>query len=219
MKQCAVSGRRLARICGVLLCLTGLVLFGEAAYIHAKALLAQMLLERSWSQRLDDTVIAAARPWPWADTEPVARLQVPRLGVRQIVLAGASGRTLAFGPAHLDGTAIPGAPGNSIVTGHRDTHFSFLRDLVTGDVIHVQRYDGIWMDYRVTGATVLDARTARFDQTPGRRALTLVTCYPFDAVATGGPLRYAVFGEAISPPGRNAPPVRHAVNAETGRPA
>ncbi len=29
------------------------------------------------------------------------------------------------------------------------------------------------------------------------RRLTLVTCYPFDAIVPGGPLRYLVFAEAV----------------------
>ena len=55
-----------------------------------------------------------------------------------MVLAGASGRTLAFGPGHVDGTPLPGEHGNAVVSGHRDTHFAFLRDLRCGDVLEVQ---------------------------------------------------------------------------------
>jgi sortase A len=213
-----VTRRRLLRAGGALFCAAGLALAGAASAIHAKAWLVQALLERAWAQRLDGAAAADARPWGWADTAPVARLQAPRLGVDRIVLAGASGRTLAFGPGHLDGTAAPGETGNSIVTGHRDTHFAFLRDLVPGDALRVQSPDGVWHDFRVSGTQVLDARTARFDPAAGRPALTLVTCFPFDAVAPGGPLRYAVFGEAVTPAARTAPPARHAANNGTGRP-
>ena len=38
----------------------------------------------------------------------MARLSVPRLGLERHVLAGAHGRSLAFGPGHLDGTPLPG---------------------------------------------------------------------------------------------------------------
>jgi sortase A len=210
--------RSLILVGGALLCAAGLALFAHAGWIHAKALLAQMLLERAWSARLDGAPAAAAKPWSWADTAPVARLSVPRLGVEQIVLAGASGRTLAFGPAHLAGTAAPGARGHSIVTGHRDTHFAFLRDLVAGDTVWLQAPDGAWRDYRVVGTAVVDARSARFDPAPDRHALTLITCWPFDAVTPGGPMRYAVYGEAVMPAATDAPPARHAVHSGTGRP-
>jgi hypothetical protein len=56
------------------------------------------------------------KPWPWADTWPIARLSAPRHGVDLFVLAGATGRTLAFGPGHVDGTARPGRPGCSHVS-------------------------------------------------------------------------------------------------------
>jgi sortase A len=122
----------------------------------------------------------------------VARLQAPGLGIARIVLAGTSGRTLAFGPGHMDGTAAPGTPGHAILSGHRDTHFRFLKDLKQGDALRVQRPDGGWQDYRVIGAEVIDARQARLAPDDGRPVLSLVTCYPFDAIAPGGPLRYVV---------------------------
>lgn len=168
-----------------------------AGWIHAKAALAQVLLERSWQARLAGTGEDAAKPWPWADTAPVARLKVPRLNVDQIVLAGASGRSLAFGPGHLTGTALPGERGNSVITGHRDTHFDFIGELKTGDTFRLQRPDGTWARYRVAGGEVVDARTAQLDATPDRSAVTLVTCYPFNSRDYNQPWRYAVFGEAI----------------------
>ncbi len=171
--------------------------FAGAGWIHAKAMLAQVLLERSWQARLAGGDAGAPKPWPWADTAPVARLQVPRLAVDQIVLAGASGRSLAFGPGHLTGTALPGERGNSVITGHRDTHFDFIGELKTGDTFRLQRPDGSWVHYRVAGGEVVDARTAQLDATPDRSAVTLVTCWPFDSRDYNQPWRYAVFGEEI----------------------
>ena len=213
--------RRFARLGGVLFCIAGLGFCAGAGYIHAKAWLAQLLLDDAWAQRLDGADRHAARPWPWADTAPVARLVVPRLGIERIILSGASGRTLAFGPAHLDGTTRPGAPGNSVISGHRDTHFAFLQRLEAGDKLHLQGLDGAWRRYRVIGHEVLDARHARLDPAAGRHVLTLVTCYPFDAVEPGGPLRYAVFAEAETPAVtdvRSARQARHAARGGTGRP-
>jgi sortase A len=154
--------------------------------------LAQILIARAWEQSI--ATRKAAAPWPWADTAPVARLMVPRLGVDQIVLAHAAGRTLAFGPGHLDGSPPPGAPGLSIISGHRDTSFRFLADLAAGDEIRIQRADGGWTTFRVTATAVLDERTARLPlliNGPARLALT--TCYPFDAIRPGGPLRYVAW--------------------------
>jgi sortase A len=127
----------------------------------------------------------------------VARLSVPELGIDQIVLAGASGRSLAFGPGHLDGTALPGTPGLSVVSGHRDTHFRFLEQLRAGTLVRIERSDGVWQDYRVTQSRVVNVEELRIAQTAtGQPRLLLTTCYPFDAVAPGGPLRYVVLAEA-----------------------
>ena len=194
--------RRLALAAGFMLLGFGGWQLGAAGYIHAKAWLAQVLLSQAWA----DTISVGAgnatdggaggelqKPWPWADTGPVARLRVPDLGVDQIVLAGASGRTLAFGPGHLDQTAAPGEAGHSVISGHRDTHFAFLRDLAPDTKLQVQRSDGGWRSYRVRGSEVIDSRNARLSLAADRPALTLVTCWPFDTADTGGPLRYAVF--------------------------
>ena len=55
---------------------------GSGLWIQAKAELAQVLLERAWEKTLAGE--ARARPWPWADTWPVARLRIPSSGVDQI---------------------------------------------------------------------------------------------------------------------------------------
>ena len=163
---------------------------GRAAWIAGKARLAQHLVRDAWGKTLAGA--GEARPWPWADTHPVARLVVPGQGVDVFVLAGASGRTMAFGPGHLSGTPRPGEPGNSVVSGHRDTHFAFLRRLRDGDAIVVERRDGRRRRYVVEGARIVDHRATWVARDAGDTRLTLVTCYPFDAIRPGGSLRYVV---------------------------
>ncbi len=163
-------------------------------YIPAKALLAQYLLHDAWRQTVSGGT--QVRPWPWADTWPVARLRAPAHGVDLIVLAGATGSSLAFGPGHLDGTPMPGAPGNSVIGGHRDTSLKFLQDVSMGDRFTVETPSGRTLSYRVTGSTIADASEPWSGPATGFAMLTLVTCYPFDAIVPGGPLRFLVFAEA-----------------------
>ena len=113
------------------------------------------------------------------------------------MLAGAQGATLAFGPGHLSGTAPPGKAGNSIIAGHRDTSFTLLSELKPGDPISLQNKDGFWFSYRVTGSTIVDSREKWFPHEPDEDTsmLTLVTCWPLDAIIPGGPKRYLVFAE------------------------
>lgn len=179
----------------LLLLALGLWQLGGAALIHGKAWLAQRLLDRAWTATLAGA--GQVRPWPWADTWPVARLQVSDLGVDLFVLAGASGRTLAFGPAVVPGTE---GLGHRILSGHRDTHFAFLRDLGHGSAFRLQGPDGAWRDFVVRGSQVVDLRRGvRARRAWGPELVTLVTCWPFDAVVPGGPLRYAVTAEALTP--------------------
>lgn len=163
---------------------------GAGGYIHAKAWLAQRLIAHSWAERLADGVVRP--PWPWADTAPVALLEVPRLGARAWVLDDASGRSLAFGPGHVGGSAPPGAPGASLIAGHRDTHFRFLRALRAGDALRLQAADGVWHRYTVRAMAVVDTGRGEAIVPPEGEALYLLTCYPFDAVRPGGALRYVV---------------------------
>ena len=166
---------------------------GSGATIYAKAIVAQHLLHNAWRR----TVAGArhVRPWPWADTWPVARLLAPDHGIDMIVLAGASGRTLAFGPGHLDGTPLPGGAGNSVIGGHRDTSLRFLADLKPGDRLVVETTDGGKIAYRVSGHHIADARRPWPSPDVPGPMLTLVTCYPFDAIVPGGPLRYVVMAD------------------------
>jgi sortase A len=186
--------RRVAIVAIAMLALAGTASFGQGAYIVAKAHVAQWLLHAAWDKSRATGI--AVKPWPWADTHPVARLRAPMHDSDVLVLAGASGRTLAFGPGHLDGSALPGDPGNAVITAHRDTHFRFLRALEPGDELVVERADGGKRYFRIRGTYVADHRDLHLARDTPVPTLTLVTCYPFDALNPGGPLRYVVVAEA-----------------------
>ncbi|HEX5130226.1 MAG TPA: class GN sortase [Usitatibacter sp.] len=183
---------------GVVVLLLGLGTWqiASAGWIHAKALLAQRLIASAWEEARDGG--PARRPWPWADMRPIARLTVPARGVELYVLDIASLRALAFGPAHVGGTAAPGSFGNSVVVAHRDTHFAFLEKVEVGDEIDVEA-PGALTRYRVSEVTIIDKDEARVMDEPGVPQLTLVTCYPFDAVRPGTRLRYVVVASRIEP--------------------
>jgi sortase A len=172
-----------------LLALFGLILFGQGATIHAKAWLAQILLERAFA----DTIATGhpTKPWSWADTWPVARIEVKRLHARSIVLAGSSGQALAFGPGHVELTPDAGERGVAVYAAHRDTHFLFLRDVVVGDEIDVTRSDGRTFRYRADSRSVVRFDESGIDPLGREYELALSTCWPFDAL-TPGPERYVL---------------------------
>ncbi len=175
------------------LIICGLWLVGNSAYIHAKAIVAQLLLETAWTGTRHDQ--GQVKPWPWADTWPVARLSAPRLGINHIVLAGASGATLAFGPGHLFNSTAPGQRGNIVISGHRDTHFAFLEDLQHGDTLLLESADKQLRRYIVSQQIVVDKDKQPFIHYDATDQLMLITCFPFNAVRAGGPLRYIVIAK------------------------
>ena len=178
------------------LALVGSWQVASAGWIHAKALLAQHLIANAWTDARDGG--PARRPWPWADMRPVARLTIPARGVELFILDNATPRSLAFGPAHVGGTAAPGAHGNSVIVAHRDTHFAFLRRVAPNDEIDIEGARGVLTRYRVREVTVMDKEEARVLDPADSPQLTLITCYPFDAVRPGTPLRYVVVAERIT---------------------
>jgi sortase A len=176
------------------LALAGLVLFGQGACIHAKAALAQVLLEKAFTETIGSG--RETRPWSWADTWPVARIEVKRLRASTIVLAGSSGQALAFGPGHVELTPDAGERGVAVYSAHRDTHFRFLKNVVIGDEIAVTRSDGRTFRYRADGTSVVRFDASGIDPLNDGYELVLSTCWPFDAV-TPGPARYLVHATLI----------------------
>ena len=185
----------------MLLLIMGSVLLGSGSYIQVKAIAAQWMLERAWDHTLKQHSLYARssqKPWPWADTWPVAKL---RLGAsnEMIVLDGVSGNALAFGPGRMHDTGHV-EDNLVVIAGHRDTHFSALKELVLGDEISIQGEEGTWLVYQVSDISIVDTNTHMIDMSVGsldQAQLMLVTCYPFDAIQAGGPMRYVVTAESI----------------------
>src|SRR5215813_5091902 len=101
----------MTRLAAFALALASLILFGHGGYIHAKALLAQVLLERAFTESIASH--HPVKPWSWADTWPVARIEVKRLNAGAIVLGGSSGQALAFGPGQVEMTPEAGERGGA----------------------------------------------------------------------------------------------------------
>lgn len=191
-----MSARRHVFVLGAAFVVLGALLLAEQAWIGGKGLLAEWLIERAFVAHLDDG--EPHRPWAWADTHPVARLSVPRLGIRRTILAGAAGSSLAFGPGHVDGTAPPNREGNCVLAGHRDSWFAFLEKLHEGDDLILETRNGE-RRYRVVATAVRSMWDERVAAETSTRRLTLVTCYPFDGLL-GSDQRYVVVAEPVPLP-------------------
>ena len=189
--------RRPSIILFAIIVAAGLIFIGKGLYIHAKAALAQVLLETSFEQSIGKT--GSGRPWPWADFTTEVRLSSARLGVSDIVLSEAGGEALAFGPTHLMGTPLPGDEGTAVIAAHRDTHFRWLKELRPGDLVDVTGRDGSNQVFTVRSARIARNDASGIDASRQGQWMALATCWPFDA-QTQGPLRYIVETELVTSP-------------------
>lgn len=181
--------------------LLGGTLLGKGLYMQAKAHFAQYLIEQAWTKTLEDG--QSHKPWSWADTYPVAKLSFQqhsqvshfdRIASNDslYVLAGASGRNLAFGPGLVLSSAGAGDSGNTVIAGHRDTDFSILKDMTIGRQLSLQTASGKDILYQVVATEVVHESQTEFMAPSHDDRLTLITCYPFDALEGGAELRFVV---------------------------
>ncbi|HEX7150762.1 MAG TPA: class GN sortase [Thermoanaerobaculia bacterium] len=153
--------------------IVGLVFLADGVWIHVKARVAQVLLRVAFERVLRGA--AEAKPWPWADAHPVARLSLDRTGDELVVLAGSNGRALTFAPGHLEHTVAPGTEGNCVIVAHRDTHFAAVRELRDGDVVRVRTPQGTFA-YTVVARQVVGEKETWVTQPSSGTVLTLITC-------------------------------------------
>jgi sortase A len=123
----------------------------------------------------------------------LAKLIIPRLHAQLYVLEGDNASELRRGPGHMIGTAMPGAGGNCVIAGHRDTHFRILKDIRVGDEIVLQTDNGVFL-YRVKSTQIVSPKNTASLQPTGDAELHLITCYPFDYVGSA-PKRFVVRAE------------------------
>jgi sortase A len=125
-----------------------------------------------------------------AEGDVLGRIEIPRLGISVAILKGTTSPTLRLGVGHLDGTALPGAPGNSVIAGHRDTYFRALKDIRTNDEIRIQTATGL-SRYQVDSLQIVAPNNIAVLAPSTGSEITLVTCYPFRFVGAA-PERFVV---------------------------
>ena len=129
----------------------------------------------------DQEGLAAAFRRELGDGDPVGRLQIPRLGVDEVVVHGTTPALLARAPGHYARTRLPGQGGTVGIAGHRTTHGAPLREadrLRRGDRIVLRTPYGRFA-YAVTGTRIVapsDVGVLR--SRGGRERLVLTTCHP-----------------------------------------
>ena len=143
--------------------------------------------QKLWSPlRVKEWEEARARETPL----PVAVLSIKRIGLEVPVLQGTDDWTLNRAVGVIEGTPLPGSPGNSGIAGHRDSFFRVLKDVVTGDLMTVETARAT-ETYRIERIWIVDPTDVSVLDPTESPSITLVTCYPFYFVGSA-PQRYIV---------------------------
>jgi sortase A len=127
-------------------------------------------------------------------------LEIPRLGISSVVDEGVDNKTLLVAVGHVPGTALPGEVGNVALAGHRDTFFSELGQLHSGDDIVLTTLRGSYR-YRVEATRIVNPSDKEVLDASDRPTLTLITCYPFRYIGSA-PRRFIVVARQNGQPGR-----------------
>ena len=186
-----------------LFCLGG----ATAAYAGGRYTIGEMQRQearRAWEAREAQVVVALARSkaslrFDAAEVvagAPIARLRIPRLRLDEIVLEGVGDNELNAGPGHLTGSVFPGEKGNSIISAHRDRHFSRLGSLQVGDTLSTETG---WSETKwvVVSKRVISADTPALFRTADA-TLTLTTCWPIRYFGSA-PDRLIITAKPVAP--------------------
>jgi len=160
----------------------------QAIKIEVKAKVAQVLLDYTWNKSLKEN--KPYKPWPSFDGSPILKLEIPRFNISQIVLEGTSGQALAFAPAFHKETYLPSSNKITAISSHRDSHGEYIKNLEIGDILKLQDLDKNWHTYKIEEFLIVNVKETITINKKNR--LLLITCYPFDALLSGTPLRYIV---------------------------
>ncbi len=184
------------------------------AGIMALSYAGYAVLDRYWFQGIETSkfeAVSAPAELPTVEAAPIAEggvigeIEVPRLGLKAIVVQGDSEKLLRRAVGHLPGTALPGEAGNVALAGHRDSLFRPLRNVRPGDTITLRTPEREFQ-YEVEWTAVVPPTAVRVIQPTTEPALTLVTCFPFYYVGAA-PDRFIVRARkiAVAPKAPSAP--------------
>ncbi len=183
--------RKISILLLIFLLLAGGGYFAVAAFkMEVKARLGQVLLRHAWHKTIKTG--EDQRPWKSFDGVPILRLTIPRHKVDQIVLAGTSGQALSWAPVYHKESKLPGTGGTTILSSHKDSHWIYIKKLQKGDVIKLQDRFQQWHSYTIEDFGILNVKTDSISTTNAKEVLLIITCYPFNALTSGTPLRYVV---------------------------
>lgn len=198
-----------SKVAATALLIAGGVLCIQACWLPAKAWLSQQLIKYSWQQSMaaqrhqpsgnksQIKAKVAIKPWPWADTFPIAELVFQRLDKSIVVLKGGDPTTLAFSAGAIAPFNQTNVTKPFVVAGHRDSHFAFLQDIAMKDVISLIDAQGLAQLYQVQSIDILDASSGQLPLLADDASLVLITCYPFQGIGNDADERYVITAKLL----------------------
>ena len=203
-----------SKLTATVLLVVGALLVIHASWLPAKAWLSQQLIQYSWQHSMaahEKSAVQnqgkllgqgqinpiAIKPWPWADTFPIAELTFQRLDKSIVVLNGGDPTTLAFSAGAIAPFNQPHVTKPFVVAGHRDSHFAFLQDIAMKDVISLIDTQGKKQLYQVENIAIVDAAIGQLPLLADEQSLVLITCYPFQGMSNDADERYVITATAL----------------------
>src|SRR5579872_5246644 len=138
-----------------------LLFLGAREYLGSRA--GQTAAARDFQNAVQDADLDQSAPYtirvqPPHPGDTFAKLIIPRLSAELYIVEGDDASDLRRAPGHMIGSALPGARGNCVIAGHRDTHFRVLKDIRAGDDIVLQTPHGQYL-YRVRSTKIVTQET------------------------------------------------------------
>ncbi len=146
---------------------------------------------------IDEAPTLFPEPIPVAG-QPFARIVIPSLEMDHVVWEGVERDVLKNGPGHMPWTALPGQPGNAVISGHRTTYgapFFNLDKLEIGDGITIETATGSHV-YEVREILIVEPTAVEVTEFREGAWLTLTTCTPIYSAAQ----RLVIHAELVDGP-------------------
>ena len=202
-----IGGRAVVGAAGRVMVAAGVMLLGFVAYQLWGTGLETARAQRELTQRFDEVLatvpVTTAAPTSTAPSvdptvdeppgvvqdlgqiligDPIAFLEIPALGLNEVLIAGVGYQELRIGPGHFPESSMPGQYGRAAIAGHRTAWgepFRRIDRLVPGDEIITTTRAGRFV-YRVIQTDIVEPTEygVVLTEDPTRADLVLVTCHP-----------------------------------------
>lgn len=172
------------RTFGIFFVLAGGALLLMVGYAYGASAVARRHVRATWTAMEANGSVSSSLSAPdilpagrrYASGEPVGRIIIPAISLDEVFIEGVGDAQLAVAPGHLPQSALPGQPGNAVISAHRDRQFHALDKLALGDTIVTETLAGRTAWTIVARRVVERGKPALF--ATREPTLTLTTCWP-----------------------------------------